>query len=455
MSRDILNAINVSLDGYSVIISLIIAISIFSIKKIDKSVKYFAFTNLAAILYGISDLVMWISEGTDAAWKLVALPVSSYVFYQSGIIIFLFYIKYIIEFYNQVERLNVWWWRFCIIIVALYSVLCTICPFAEVFYTLGDNNVYVRGRFFFMSIAMELLLYLETLMLVVKFHNKLSNRENIGFASFIFCPFIAQIIQIANYGIALNSVGLAVSFFIIYLNMNQQLKTRLKKTEGELTVLDNKKTELLNDAIINLANLVETNETGSQHAKRITLYVKELAEICRKDRFYPDIIDEDYINIIKKVSALHDIGNIVVPYNILNIPSRVTPEQHEIIKNHTTKGFEIVNDVLSVGFEHEFIKMACEICKFHHERWDGNGYPEHLKGKEIPLAARIVAIADVYDALATPRCYKNCVDPQEAFRIIDNESGKHFDPELVMEFKKIKEKIIEITNKYSDSSYED
>ena len=99
--------------------------------------------------------------------------------------------------------------------------------------------------------------------------------------------------------------------------------------------------------------------------------------------------------------------------------------------------------------------MASEICKSHHERWDGTGYPEKLKGKEIPLCARIVALADVFDALVTPRCYKKSVSFDEAFRIIDNESGKHFDPELVVEFLKIKNKLIEIANTYSDSSIEE
>ena len=99
--------------------------------------------------------------------------------------------------------------------------------------------------------------------------------------------------------------------------------------------------------------------------------------------------------------------------------------------------------------------MAVDICKCHHEKWDGNGYPDRLKGKEIPLSARIVALADVFDALTSPRCYKNTVSFDEAFRIIDNESGKHFDPELVMEFLKLKKQLKEIAETYSDSSIED
>ena len=136
-------------------------------------------------------------------------------------------------------------------------------------------------------------------------------------------------------------------------------------------------------------------------------------------------------------------------------PARLTPEEFEKIKVHPKVGSEIVYQILTTGYDSELVKMASEICRCHHERWDGTGYPEHIRGKEIPLCARIVAIVDVYDALVTPRCYKKTVPFDEAFRIIDSESGKHFDPELVMELLKIKNKMIEITKTYSDSSYED
>ena len=122
MSREILNAINVCLDSYSILISLIIVVSIFSIKKVESSAKWFAYTNISAIIYGAADLVMWISEGTDAAWKLIVLPVYSFIFYFSGILIFLFYIRYIIEYYSVYEKLSRKWWYFCIGMIVIYNV---------------------------------------------------------------------------------------------------------------------------------------------------------------------------------------------------------------------------------------------------------------------------------------------------------------------------------------------
>ena len=455
MNRELLNAINVTLDGYSILISLIIAVSIFSIKKVEKSAKWFALTNIASVVYSVTDIIMWVSEGTDAAWKLVLLPLSSFLFYFSGIFIFLFYIKYIIEYYNSIEKVHKVWWYICIALCVLFNVFTCFSAFYNVYYTITPENTYQRGKLFNISVIIEVILYIEALLLVIKHHKKMSNSENIGFASFIFCPFITQIVQIANYGIALNSLGLTISFFIIYINMNQRLKTKLNTTEKQLNVLDNKKTNLLNNTIVNLANLIENDETGSNHTRRITEYSKLIAQTCKKNGLYNNIIDDDYITIIGKTSALHDIGNINVPYPVIKKPSKVTPEEYEKIKVHAQYGSEIVNDILDVGFEREFIKMAVDICKSHHEKWDGNGYPDRLKGKEIPLSARIVALADVFDALTSPRCYKNPVSFDEAFRIIDNESGKHFDPELVMEFLKLKKQLKEIAETYSDSSIED
>ena len=455
MDKAVLYAINVSLDAYSVIISIIIASSIAMYKNIEKHVKWFAYTNIVAVIYGLSDIIMWISEGTDAKWKLFALPVSSFIYFFTGIFLFIFYIKYIIEYISNVQKLSKIYWYICVALAAIYLVFLALTPFYNFIYEILPDNVYQRARLFNVTVIIEVLLYCEALFIIIKYHKKLTTAENVGFASFIFCPFIAQIIQIANYGIALNSLGLTVSFFIIYINLNISIKTRLHKTEKQLTQQDTKKTEILNNGIINLATLIDYNDIGSNHIKRITQYSKLLAQTCKKIGLYDNIIDEHFINYIVKASEYHDIGNVNVPRAILGKKGRVTPEEYEEIKSHAAFGGEMITRILDVGFEEDFIQMASDICKYHHEHWDGSGYPEQKKGKSIPLSARIVAIADTFDALVTPRCYKKSVSFEEAFRIIDNESGKSFDPELVMEFIKIKNKIIEITNTYQDSALED
>ena len=455
MDKAVLYAINVSLDAYSVIISIIIASSIAMYKNIEKHVKWFAYTNIVAVLYGISDIFMWISEGTEAKWKLIALPVSSFIYFLTGIFLFIFYIKYIIEYISNIKKLSKVYWYICILCAAIYLIFLVLTPFYYYIYEILPENVYKRGRLFNVTVIVEIFLYCEALFIIFKYHRRLTTAENVGFASFIFCPFIVQIIQIANYGIALNSLGLTISFFIIYINMNLRLKTKLHNTERELKVIDNKKTDLLSNTIYNLSNLIEFNEIGSQHVKRITLYSRALANACRKNGLYENIIDENFIRNIEKTSSVHDIGNSAIPRPILSKPSKVTPDEYEVIKTHAQAGSDIVNHILAIGHERDFIKMTADICKYHHERWDGKGYPEKLKGKEIPLCARIVCLADAFDALVTHRCYKRTVSIDEAFRVIDNESGKQFDPELVMEFLKLKKQMKAILNTYSDTSYEE
>ena len=224
MTKEVINAVNVTLDAYSIIVSFIIAGSIFLFKKVDKSVKWFAYTNLAAITYGISDILMWISEGTDAQWKLIVLPVSSFVFFLSGILLFLFYIEYIINYYRNTNKISSNYTYFCLAVVIVYLGFLIATLFTNSIYYISPDNTYHRGRLFNSTVIVEILIYLEAILLIFKYHKNARNFENIGFASFIFVPFICHIIQLMNFVIALTSLGLSISFMIIYLNLNQKMK---------------------------------------------------------------------------------------------------------------------------------------------------------------------------------------------------------------------------------------
>ena len=455
MTKEVINAINISLDAYSILISFIITCSILAYRDIEKHVKWFAFTNIAAIIYSISDIFMWISEGTDAAWKFVALPVSSFIFFLAGILLFMFYIKYIITYYSKITPIHKAYWIICLAASAVYIIMLIVTPFADWYYEILPGNIYHRGKLFNGTVAVEILLYCEALYIVIKNHNKLSNAENIGFTSFIFIPLIMQIVQIAHYGLALNSLGLTISFFIIYLNMNQKIKENLESVSKTIQQNELRNIELQHNTIINLSSLIETRDISeSKHIIRVTNYVRMIAEKCKDDDVYAKTLTPSFISMLEKCAPLHDIGNIRIPDSILKHPGRVTPEEHAIIEKHTIEGSRIINEVLPVGIDRDMIKMANNICKNHHEKWNGRGYPDHLKGEDIPLCARIMAVADVFDALVTPRCYKKPVSYNEALEEMQKENGEHFDPAILDEFFKIKDKIIEINEKYTDQSYE-
>ena len=205
------------------------------------------------------------------------------------------------------------------------------------------------------------------------------------------------------------------------------------------------------NTILSLSNLVENrdNDTG-EHVRRTSTYVYLLAKATRASGYYKEILNERYVDMLYRAAPMHDIGKIAVSDLILKKPGRLTPEEYEQMKIHTTRGEQIIKDVLGPSNEAEYVNLAAEIAKSHHEHWDGTGYPDQLKEEQIPLSARVMAIADVFDALVTQRCYKQAFPLEQAFNIIRDSSGTHFDPVLVEVFLENKRAIIDILNRYQD-----
>lgn len=194
--------------------------------------------------------------------------------------------------------------------------------------------------------------------------------------------------------------------------------------------------------IVGMANLIESRdgETG-EHVKRTEQIVDLITKQLRNDNVYTDIINDRFVQDLNSSAPLHDIGKIAVPDSILKKPAKLSDEEFEVIKTHTIKGGEIILDTMNGVGENDYMKMAYDIALYHHERWDGKGYPEGLRGEEIPLSARIMAVADVFDALISKRCYKRAMSIDEAYNIIIEESGSHFDPLVVESFVKVRGEI--------------
>lgn len=184
-----------------------------------------------------------------------------------------------------------------------------------------------------------------------------------------------------------------------------------------------------------LAQLTDSRdpETG-EHICRIRFYAQTLAEQLQHSGPYKDQIDARFLEDLFRGSPLHDIGKVAVPDAILRKPGKLTPEEFEQIKQHVRVGGDTLENARKYIGRGTFMDMAADIARYHHERFDGSGYCEGLSGQDIPLAARIVALADVYDALTSPRIYKPAYEPEYAKEIILKESGAHFDPAIVEAF---------------------
>lgn len=209
----------------------------------------------------------------------------------------------------------------------------------------------------------------------------------------------------------------------------------------------------LQDAIIiSMASLAETrdNETGA-HIHRTQHYVRELAIHLRASQKFESQIDDRFITTIFKTAPLHDIGKVGVPDNILLKPGRLTPEEFDIMKMHTVYGRDtLIAAEKSMEDPEDFLITAKEIAYSHHEKWDGAGYPQGLAGEAIPLSARLMAIADVYDALITKRVYKDPMSHEQAAEIIVKGRGSHFDPDVADAFVAIQHTFREVAERFGN-----
>ena len=226
-------------------------------------------------------------------------------------------------------------------------------------------------------------------------------------------------------------------------------------TESEMRLLHREKdlVRTRNAVIFGLAKLADyrDRETG-QHLERIALYSTCLVTALRRDSRFERRIPASFVKSIGISSVLHDIGKVAIEDAILRKEGRLEPEERERMQLHTDVGAECIREIEQRLGSCNFLSMARDIAKCHHERWDGRGYPNGISGEEIPFAARVVALADVYDALASKRVYKDAYSHEKCVELISEGSGTQFDPEITDVFLKIAGQFREISERFQDIS---
>lgn len=231
------------------------------------------------------------------------------------------------------------------------------------------------------------------------------------------------------------------------------LKDKAEWLEAEVQSRTRDVQRIKDVTIIAMASLAETrdNETGN-HIRRTQNYVKALAEHLSRQEQFAETLDDETIDLLYRSAPLHDIGKVGIPDSILLKPGRHTPEEFEIMKTHAVLGAEAIMEAEKVldDSETSFLRYAREIAQNHHEKWDGSGYPAGLKGEEIPLSGRLMAVADVYDALISKRVYKPAFSHDDAVAYIRDGRGGHFDPAIVDAFLEIADRFREIAREFAD-----
>src|SRR5471032_1772371 len=226
--------------------------------------------------------------------------------------------------------------------------------------------------------------------------------------------------------------------------------------ETEIAIRTREIVALQDVTIHTMASLAETrdNETGN-HIRRTAHYVKTLAEKLRSNSRFSAFLTDKNIELLFKSAPLHDIGKVGIPDRILLKPGRFEPYEMEIIKTHTTIGRDAIEAAeRELGVTVDFLKYAKEIAYGHQEKWDGSGYPLGLAGDDIPISARLMAVADVYDALISRRVYKAGMSHEAAVAIIAEGRGQHFDPDMVDAFMELQTEFIAIAKRYADSDHD-
>ena len=259
----------------------------------------------------------------------------------------------------------------------------------------------------------------------------------------------ASVWTFRNEGIFISPVlpliVLVCNFSILTFVRFWQEEQRVKERTRELAMVQEATIE-------SMSSLTETRDPGTgEHIRRTQNYIRLLAEYLKNQPRFSPILDEETIDLLCKSAPLHDIGKVGVSDRILLKPGRLSDQEFEEMKRHTVYGRDTIRAAERNLGNTSFLRIAREIAYTHHERWDGSGYPEGLKGEQIPVPGRLMALADSYDALTSRRVYKPRIPHEKAVEIIIEEKGSHFDPEVVDAFLEVREEFRQIALKYGDT----
>lgn len=324
------------------------------------------------------------------------------------------------------------WKRVLVAVPFVINVIIVLWNLPTLEYRHGEAGYYSMGISVYTCYAMSALYILLIFVHVFRRWNSIESHKKTNLITYLLVVTGVTGYQMIVPDSLISSIATTMLLAGAYVNQENPAMKELTRYHDEM--------------VMGFATLIESRDSSTGgHVKRTTQYVKLLAEELKNRGYYAEILTKDYMKNLLKAAPMHDVGKIAVPDAILQKPGRLTPEEFELMKLHAQKGGEIIQESFSRMGNEEFLEMACEIARHHHEKWNGKGYPDGLKRKEIPLCARIMAIADVFDAVSADRCYRKALPLDTCFEIIQEGSGQDFDPilaEIFLDMRDEVEKII-------------
>lgn len=310
----------------------------------------------------------------------------------------------------------------------IVSILLIISNIGKLQFIQGVNTNYSLGFSVYVCFVTVALYYGYIILMIIIHHRFIPKGKKSGTASFILLVGILLVVQLVFPEMLLTAACTTIMILGIYIVYENPSLTKVEMQKEKM--------------VDSFATLVESRDlnTGG-HIKRTRLYVQLILRNMKRSPKYYEVMSRDYISYVLQAAPLHDIGKISTPDEILQKPGKLTDEEYDIMKEHAACGGDIILNTFRDMYSAEAKRIACEVARYHHEKYNGKGYPEGLAGEDIPLHARIMAIADVFDAVSQKRCYRDAMPLEDCFAIIERGSGTDFDPELVKIFLDAKEEV--------------
>lgn len=308
-----------------------------------------------------------------------------------------------------------------LLVPGVVSLVLIVAGIGQLKYLHGQTTNYSMGFSVYVCFGTLFFYYGIILYLLIARHRFLPKEKKLGTASIIIIVGTILMLQIIYPEALLTSICATILLVGIYVDFENPSIRRLT---------------VYNDSMVEgFATMVENRDdnTGG-HIRRTRAYVNLMLHKMRHDKRYEGIVNKDYLVNVSNAAPLHDIGKIATPDRILQKPGKLTDEEYAVMKEHAARGGEIILNTFKDIDSPEFQKIAYEVARFHHEKYNGKGYPDGLSGEQIPLHARVMAIADVFDAVSQKRCYREAMPINQCFDIIAKGSGTDFDPYLTQMF---------------------
>lgn len=400
--------LNVTFDVWCAVFSVILIVGAFVTRRYNRSQAGPLICGLCTNTFlNIFEVLSYVFRGDPSALGWLMVRISNFAVFLGNHLLLLFGCMFILRAMERNGRVrNGQFKRVFTAVIVVGIALLVLSQFFGFYYAFDEQNRYYRKDGYGVMVVLLWLATIALLALTLANWKHYTLIERVSFVVLEVLPVIAMIAQLFTYGISLTTFASTISLLMLFMTYEVECSQVLVKNERKL----------LNEVIAALAEAVDAKDTYTRgHSGRVAVYARMLAERME--------LTNQEIERVYRMALLHDVGKIGIPDAVLNKPGKLTDEEFALIKSHTVRGGDILGKVQSMP-------ELSDGARWHHERFDGRGYPDGMRGEDIPLEARIICVADCYDAMTSDRVYRKHLSQEVVRREIEANTGTQFDPQI-------------------------